>query len=52
MRKQSMHPIRMKSTLYVSVPYYLADEQGINEGSKVSYQREGKGIVIRIGETN
>lgn len=50
-RKSGKHPIRLNTSLYVSLPFFLAEEQGINEKSVVEYERIGKnGLVVRIGD--
>lgn len=48
-RKSSRHPIKMKTSLYVNVPFFLAEEQHISEKSEVEYERSGNGIIVRIG---
>lgn len=50
MRKSSKHPVLMRTSLYVNIPFFLADELGINEGSNVTYERNGQnGLIIRVG---
>jgi len=51
MRKSSKHPVLMKTSWYVNVPFFLAEEQHITEDSQIEYERSGKsGIIIRIGD--
>ena len=50
MRKSSKHPVLMKTSWYVNIPFFLAEEQGITEKTNVRYEKDGKnGIIIRIG---
>ena len=50
-RRNGKHPVVLKTSMYVPVPFYLKEEQGITEKSLVSYEREGKnGLIIRVGE--
>ena len=51
MRKASKHPVLMKTSYYVNLPFFLVEEQGINEKSVVEYERIGKnGLIVRIGD--
>ena len=50
MRKSSKHPVLMKTSWYINIPFFLADEQRITDKSRVEYERDGHdGIIIRIG---
>ena len=50
MRKSSKHPVQMKTSWYVNIPFFMAEEQGISEKSNVIYERIGNNqLVIRIG---
>ena len=50
-RKSGKHPVRLNTSLYVSLPFFLVEEQGINEKSVVEYVRSGKnGLIVKIGE--
>ena len=50
MRKSSKHPVLMKTSYYVNVPFFLVQEQGITEKSVVAYERVGRdGLIIKIG---
>lgn len=50
MRKSSKHPVLMKTSWYVNIPFFLAEEQGISEKTNVRYEKDGtNGIIIRIG---
>ncbi len=52
MRKSSKHPVQMKTSWYVNIPFFMAEEQGISEKSEVRYEKDGKeGLIIRIGGT-
>ena len=48
-RKSSKHPIKMKTSLYVNLPFFMVEEQHISETSEVAYERSGNGIIVRIG---
>jgi hypothetical protein len=49
-RKNGKHPVLMRTSMYVPIPFYLKEEQGITEKSKVEYERDGKnGLLIRVG---
>ena len=49
--KNRRHPISVKTSLYVNVPFYLREEQHLSEKSDVVYQRVGeKGLIIKVGE--
>jgi hypothetical protein len=50
-RRSGKHPVFLKTSMYVPVPFYLKEEQGITEKSQVKYERDGqKGLIIRIGD--
>ena len=50
MRKSSKHPVLMRTSMYVNIPFFIVEEQGISEKSHVEYVRDGqKGLIIRIG---
>lgn len=49
-RKGGKHPVVLKTSMYVSVPFYLKEEQGITKESVVEYERIGKnGLIIKVG---
>ena len=51
MRKSSKHPVLMKTSLYVNLPFFMAEEQHIDQKSVVEYERVGKnGLIVRIGD--
>ena len=50
-RKSGKHPVLMKTSMYVPIPFYLKEEQDITEKSVVEYERIGKnGLIVRIGD--
>jgi hypothetical protein len=50
-RRSGKHPVILKTSMYVPIPFYLKEEQGINEKSVVEYERIGKnGLIVRIGD--
>jgi hypothetical protein len=50
MRKSSKHPVLMKTSYYVNLPFFLVEEQHIDQKSVVEYERVGKdGLIIKIG---
>jgi hypothetical protein len=41
----------MKTSYYVNVPFFLVEEQHIDQKSVVEYERVGKnGLIVRIGD--
>jgi hypothetical protein len=48
-RKNGKHPVLLKTSMYVPIPFYLKEEQGITEKSKVEYERVENGLIIRVG---
>ena len=50
-RKSGKHPIMLKTSMYVPIPFFLKEEQGISTESKIKYERIGKnGLIVRIGD--
>ena len=49
-RKSSKHPIKMKTSLYVNLPFFMVEEQHITEKSEVEYERVGNGIIVKVGD--
>ncbi len=50
-RRSGNHPVLLKTSMYVPVPFYLKEEQGITERRHVTYERDGKnGLIIRVGD--
>lgn len=45
-RKSGKHPILLKTSMYVPIPFFLKEEQGITTQSKIEYEREGKNVLI------
>ena len=49
-RRTGKHPVVLKTSMYVNVPFYLREEQNITENSNVEYERVGNNqLIIRIG---
>jgi hypothetical protein len=48
-RKNRKHPILLKTSMYVPIPFYLKEEQGLTEKSDVEYERVENGLIIRVG---
>lgn len=52
-RKGVKHPIVLKTSMYVNIPFFIKEEQRLTEKSEVSYERIGKkGLIIKVGEVN
>ncbi len=50
MRKSSKHPVLMRTSMYVNIPFFIVEEQGISEKSNVEYEKVGNNqLIIRIG---
>lgn len=50
-RKNVKHPIVLKTSMYVNIPFFIKEEQHISEKSSVRYERVGeKGLIIKVGE--
>ena len=43
-------PIYVRTSMYVPVPFYLVEEQGITSESKVEYVRVDGGLIIKVGD--
>ena len=50
-RKNVKHPIVLKTSMYVNIPFFIKEEQELTEKSEVRYERVGeKGLIIKVGE--
>ncbi|MCL5253723.1 MAG: hypothetical protein M1351_06525 [Candidatus Thermoplasmatota archaeon] len=49
MRKSTKHPVLQRTSWYVNLPYFLAEEYDVTRDSPVKYEREKDEIIIRIG---
>ena len=42
------HPIYLKTSMYVPIPFYLVEEQDITSESNLIYERTDNGLIIKI----
>ena len=42
------HPIYLKTSMYVPIPFYLVEEQNITSESNLIYERTDNGLIIKI----
>lgn len=43
------HPIYIKTSLYVNIPFYMVDKN-ISSESRVVYERVDGGLIIKVGD--
>ena len=46
----SKHPIYLKTSMYLNIPFFLVDEQKITSESRVVYERVDGGLIIKVGD--
>ncbi len=44
------HPIYLRTSMYVPVPFYLVEETNITSESRVVYERVDGGLIIKVGD--
>jgi antitoxin component of MazEF toxin-antitoxin module len=48
MRKSGKHPVWMKTSLYVNIPFFIVDQLQITEKSDVQYLSDNGVLVIKV----
>lgn len=44
------HPIYLKTSMYLNIPFFLVEEQGLTSESRVVYERVEGGLIIKVGD--
>lgn len=44
------HPIYLRTSMYVNVPFFLVEETNITSESRVQYERVEGGLIIMVGD--